>query len=82
KSRVLSIINDAIEVRNLDQTAAAAILGIDQADASRLINGKLRRFSLDRLMAFVDRLNIPIELSQSRDSDGHLVVKVQHLALC
>ncbi|HEX3548933.1 MAG TPA: helix-turn-helix transcriptional regulator [Candidatus Elarobacter sp.] len=77
KSRVLSIINEVLEERHLDQSKAAEILKIDQADVSRLMHGKLSRFSLDRLMTLVDRLNVAIDLHQDRDANGHLVVRVQ-----
>lgn len=77
KSRVLNVINEVLEERHLDQSAAAEILKIDQADVSRLMHGKLSRFSLDRLMALVDRLNVAIVLHQDRDANGHLVVRAE-----
>jgi predicted XRE-type DNA-binding protein len=77
KARVLNVINEVIEEKGLDQAAAAEAMGIDQADVSRLIHGKLTRFSLDRLMTFIDRLDVAIDFRQSRDADGHLIVKVQ-----
>ncbi len=80
KARVLNVINAVIEERGLDQAAAAEAMGIDQADVSRLTHGKLTRFSLDRLMAFIDKLDVAIEFQQSRDAQGHLVVKVRELA--
>lgn len=80
KSRVLSLINDVIEERKLDQAGAAEVLQIDQADVSRLVHGKLSRFSLDRLMTLVDRLGVAIDLCQARDADGHLVVTVKQFA--
>lgn len=80
KSRVLSVITEVLEEMNLDQAAAAEKLGLDQADISRLIHGKLSRFSLDRLMTLVDRLGVAIDLCQKRDADGNLVVTVRHLA--
>ena len=76
KSRVLSVINEVIEERELDQSEAAEILKINQADVSRLMHGKLSRFSLDRLMTLVDRLEVGIDLRQDRDKSGRLVVKV------
>lgn len=80
KARVLDVINDVIQQRGLDQAAAAEAMGIDQADVSRLLHGKLTRFSLDRLMAFVDRLGVAVEFQQSRDAEGNLIVKVRQLA--
>lgn len=80
KSRVLSVITDVLGEMNLDQAAAAEKLGIDQADVSRLVHGKLSRFSLDRLMTLVDRLGASINLCQTRDAGGNLIVTVEPLA--
>lgn len=76
KARVLNVIHDVIEERHLDQAAAAKALKLDQADVSRLLHGKLSRFSLERLLTFVDRLGVAIELDQERDTKGGLVVQV------
>lgn len=80
KSRVLNVINNIIEERGLDQAGAAEALGIDQADVSRLIHGKVGRFSLERLMTLVDRLGVAIDFQQSRDKNGHLIIEVRQLA--
>jgi predicted XRE-type DNA-binding protein len=80
KARVLNVINDVIEERGLDQATAAEVLGIDQADVSRLLHGKLGRFSLDRLMTLIDRLGVAISFKQRRDAQGHLIVEVRRLA--
>jgi predicted XRE-type DNA-binding protein len=79
RARVMSVINDAIEARGLTQEAAAAKTGLDQADVSRIVNGSVTRFSLDRLLTVVDRLGIPIALEQHRDCRGNLVVEVREL---
>ena len=79
KARVMNVINDAIEARGLTQEAAAAQTGLDQADVSRIVNGSVTRFSLDRLLTVVDRLGIPIVLEQRRDRQGNLVVEVRRL---
>jgi predicted XRE-type DNA-binding protein len=51
--------------RRLNQSAAAAILGIDQPKISALLRGQLKNFSLDRLCRFLNAL----------DKDVHIVVK-------
>jgi len=79
KSRVINVINDVITRRNLTQEAAAEAAGVDQADISRLANGKLGRFSLDRLFHIIDRLGVGIKLNQHRDDQGHLVIEVREL---
>ena len=51
------------------------------ADVSRISNGKLDRFSLERLMTMIHRLGIDIELVQTRDQDGYLIVNVRRLEI-
>jgi predicted XRE-type DNA-binding protein len=79
RARVMSLINDAIEAQGLTQEAAAAKTGLGQADVSRIVNGSVTRFSLDRLLTVVDRLGIPIALEQRLDRQGNLVVEVRKL---
>lgn len=78
KSRVMSLISDVVKRRGLTQEAAAALVGVDQADVSRLANGRVGGFSLDRLMTIVDRLDIEIHFEQRRDKHGHLVVECEN----
>lgn len=80
KARVTNVINDVIKRRSLTQEVAAELAGIDQADVSRLANGRISRFSLDRLLTIVDRLGIEIHFEQWRDKHGHLVVEARELA--
>jgi predicted XRE-type DNA-binding protein len=79
RARVVQVINDAIVRHGLTQTAAAELAGIDQADVSRLANGRVGRFSLDRLMTIVDRLGIDVAIEQRRDAHGRLTVDVREL---
>jgi predicted XRE-type DNA-binding protein len=79
RARVMNVINDAIEAQGLTQEAAAAKTGLDQADISRIANGSVGRFSLDRLLTVVDRLGLAIVLEQRRDRQGKLVVEVRKL---
>ncbi|HTD38516.1 MAG TPA: helix-turn-helix transcriptional regulator [Candidatus Limnocylindrales bacterium] len=80
KARVINVINSVIARRSLTQESAAQLVGVDQADISRLANGRINRFSLDRLLTIVDRLGVAIAMEQRRDADGHLVVEVHELA--
>jgi predicted XRE-type DNA-binding protein len=80
RARVINVINGVIARRRLTQESAAQIAGVDQADISRLANGRVSRFSLDRLLAIVDRLGVAIALQQRRDAAGQLVVEVRELA--
>jgi predicted XRE-type DNA-binding protein len=79
RARVMNVINEAIEEQGLTQEAAAAKTGLDQADISRIVNGSVTRFSLDRLLTVVDRLGMAVVLEQRRDRQGNLVVEVRQL---
>jgi predicted XRE-type DNA-binding protein len=43
--------------RNLKQREAAALLGIAQSDVSHLMNGHFSRFTTDKLLHFLKRLD-------------------------
>ena len=62
-----------LEERKLTQTKAGEILGINQSDVSRLKNGDISRFSVERLFAILNRLNrnIEIRITPSEDRSGH-----------
>jgi predicted XRE-type DNA-binding protein len=79
RSHVIQLIGEVIARRRLTQASAGAIAGIDQADVSRLANGSVSRFSLDRLLTIVDRLGINIAIEQRRDAKGQLSVEVREL---
>ena len=51
-----------IEERELTQAEAADILGVKQPEISRLKNGKFNHYSVERLLAFLTRLNRDIEI--------------------
>ena len=55
---IIKIIDD----RGLTQKEAAALIGAEQPDVSKLKNGQLKGFTLDRLFSFLLRLNRNIEI--------------------
>jgi predicted XRE-type DNA-binding protein len=63
KAQLAKQIYICITERNLTQSEAATILGIDQPKVSNLINGKLAAFSIDRLFRFLTTLDCNIEIS-------------------
>ena len=70
KAELASRIGEAIRERRLTQTAAAAILGIDQPKVSRLQRGYLTNFSVERLMRFLTLLGQDVDIAirpSSRD---------------
>jgi predicted XRE-type DNA-binding protein len=57
KAKLALQIATLIEGEGLNQTEAADRLGIDQPKVSNLLRGRLRGFSTDRLMAFLNALD-------------------------
>ena len=57
-ARITAIIDD----RKLSQTAAAKLLGVDQPKVSALYRGRLRDFSLERLMRFLTALHRDVRI--------------------
>ena len=59
--------------RKLTQAKAGELLGVDQSDVSRLIHGDFDRFSVERLFAFLNRLNrnVEIRITPAEDTKGH-----------
>jgi predicted XRE-type DNA-binding protein len=51
-----------IEQEGLTQSQAAALLGIDQPKVSALLRGRLRDFSIERLMRFILRLGHNVQI--------------------
>jgi predicted XRE-type DNA-binding protein len=62
KAEIALQIASAIERRGLTQAAAAAKLGVDQADVSDLVRGKLSGFSTDRLIRFLNALGQDVDI--------------------
>lgn len=78
KARVAHEICELIRREGLNQTEAAARLGIDQPKVSSLMRGKLQGFSLDRLLHFITALgqdvDIVIHPSKSRSAQIRIAV--------
>ncbi len=75
KSELARQISKLIKKKKLTQKHAAEILGIDQPKISALIRGRLRSFSLERLIRFLNELgqdvNIMISPSKSCSERGN-----------
>jgi predicted XRE-type DNA-binding protein len=82
KADLALLICDAIKERGLSQRQAAEVLGLDQANVSRLMSGKLSGFTLDRLFRFLNALDLDIEVTVSRKpaSQGRGVLLVRAVA--
>src|SRR5829696_5879200 len=54
-------IRSAIDIRGMTQGEAGKLLGVDQADVSRITRGRLGGYSLERLITMLSRLNMRVE---------------------
>ena len=66
-----------LDARKLTVRAAEALTGFAAADFSRIRNVRLSRFTVDRLMAILDRLGMDVNVQLSiqarpSESDGRL----------
>jgi predicted XRE-type DNA-binding protein len=57
KAQLVREIRDIIKRRRLTQAKAAVLLGLKQPDVSALITGRVHKFSLERLLRSVRRLD-------------------------
>ncbi|MCC6704467.1 MAG: XRE family transcriptional regulator [Thermomicrobiales bacterium] len=62
KTRLVMQIWTTVEARGLTQRQTAEILGVDQPKVSLLMNGKLRGFSVSKLMEFLNALDQDVEI--------------------
>jgi predicted XRE-type DNA-binding protein len=62
KAELVRQISNLIDAKNLTQTEAAKLLGIDQPKVSTLLNGKLSGFSTERLFRFLNALGSDVEI--------------------
>lgn len=62
KAELATQIASAIADRGLTQVRASELLGVNQADVSDLVRGKLKGFSTDRLLRFLNALGRDIEI--------------------
>jgi predicted XRE-type DNA-binding protein len=59
-----------VEGRKLKQREIAEILGIAQPDVSHLMNGHFSRFTTDKLLDFLKRLDRKVTIEVSRHHKG------------
>jgi phage-related protein/predicted XRE-type DNA-binding protein len=62
KAKLVREIRGIIKRRKLTQTKAAAMLGLKQPDVSALVTGRVGKFSLDRLVRCLDRLDYEVDV--------------------
>ena len=63
KSSLLQALQETIRSRGWRQVEAATHLGIDQAKVSKLLNGQMAGFSVERLVHFLSLLGQDVEVT-------------------
>jgi predicted XRE-type DNA-binding protein len=66
RAELMSRVTDIIRQRRLTQARAAEILGTNQPTISGLMRGKMSKFSLERLIAFLNTLDRDVEITVRR----------------
>jgi predicted XRE-type DNA-binding protein len=62
RAELMRRISETIRGRGLTQSEAAGLLGTTQPTISDLVRGKLSRFSLERLFAFLNALGQDVDI--------------------
>lgn len=62
KAKLVRELRGILKRRKLTQTQAAAMLGLKQPDVSALVTGRVGKFSIDRLVRCLDRLDYEVDL--------------------
>jgi len=71
RAELMSRVVDLIRKRRLTQARAAEILGTNQPTVSDLVRGKMSKFSLERLIGFLNALDCDVEITvRRRPSDA------------
>ena len=71
KAKIAMKIHDIIKNKKLTQVKAAKILKIRQPKVSLLLRGYLKKFSLERLLRFLNDLGQNVYITIMPDSRGH-----------
>ncbi|CAK0748029.1 XRE family transcriptional regulator [Gammaproteobacteria bacterium] len=69
-------IADTIKRKTLSQTAAAAIMGLDQPKVSALVRGRLAGFSTDRLFRCLNLLGQDVEIVVRDRPNDHVAARI------
>jgi predicted XRE-type DNA-binding protein len=80
KSDLATEIRETIERLGLTQVKAAALLGVDQPKVSAIVRGRLSDFSIQRLMEFLTRLDMDVEIVLRPKIKAHQCGKITVLS--
>jgi predicted XRE-type DNA-binding protein len=56
-------VSKVLEAQDLKQREISALLGVPQGEVSHLMNGHYNRFTTDKLLDFLKRLNLAVTIS-------------------
>ncbi len=70
RSQIGFLVFKILEDRKLKQREIAKVLGIAQPDVSHLMNGHFSRFTTDKLLDFLKRLNQKVTIQVSSHHQG------------
>ena len=62
KAQLVSRMQDVIDAQRLTQAEAAEIMRVSQPDVSRLMNGRFRDVSVERLMRLLTKLGCEVDI--------------------
>jgi predicted XRE-type DNA-binding protein len=77
KVAIAGAITNIIKKRELKQADAAEIIGIDQSKMSLLLRGRLKGFSVDRMLRFLTLLGKDVDIrisAKSKNQPGRIKV--------
>src|SRR5882724_9072011 len=62
RAKLVREIRAIIKRRKLTESKAAAMLGLKQPDVSALVTGRVGKFSIDRLLRCLDRMDYKVDV--------------------
>lgn len=80
KARIVSEIYDIVKSRRLTQAKAGKLLGIGQADVSKMLRGDFRHYSVERLLRFLTVFDRDVDIvirKRPRSRPGPGVVNIK-----
>lgn len=77
RSDLMIAIRDIVNAKGWDQKQAAAAMGITQPRVSDLVNGRIEKFSIDKLMTCLYKIGFRFK---PKFENGQLTMSVQSVA--
>ena len=62
KAELMSRVQDVLEERKLTQTQSAKITGVSQPDLSRMLKGRFRDVSVERIIRMLTKLGCKVDI--------------------